>query len=347
MLSVPTVIVIGAGAGTDIGMPLGSKLSQELADRLNIAFDMSNNMKSGNVELYEWVKRVAKDRNEPANQWRAAARMVAAGIDYTRSIDAYLYTHKSNERVKVCGKLAIAQTILQYEKDSAVFVNAANEWKDKEAVLSSWMPALFHILQDGIVADENLDQFFNNLCIVNFNYDRCIDQFFHKALCDLYQIGHAEAYKVLTTLKIYHPYGSVGALSGQGVRQVEFGATDYGDLIGVSNEIRTFNEKVEERDDLNAMRKRIATADTIIFLGFHFHQQNMELLMPAAKKPWKRNISVYATALGRSASDEHVIANQIAPMFAADGWSLTTRIHRSFDCKNLFKEYGTTLLARK
>jgi hypothetical protein len=40
MFSVTTVFIIGAGAGADIDMPLGSALSLEIAQKLNIRFGL-------------------------------------------------------------------------------------------------------------------------------------------------------------------------------------------------------------------------------------------------------------------------------------------------------------------
>jgi hypothetical protein len=36
MFAVPTVFIIGAGAGKEIGMPVGSELSLEIARKLDI-----------------------------------------------------------------------------------------------------------------------------------------------------------------------------------------------------------------------------------------------------------------------------------------------------------------------
>jgi hypothetical protein len=40
----------------------------------------------------------------------------------------------------------------------------------------------FGLLQEGIVESRNLETIFDNLAIINFNYDRCVEHF-HIALC--------------------------------------------------------------------------------------------------------------------------------------------------------------------
>jgi hypothetical protein len=108
--------------------------------------------------------------------------MVAQGIGYTRSIDAYLNAHKDNTKVKICGKLAIAHTILAHEKSCALYVRSSSEFSDVKKIEQSWFSDFLYLMQDQIVANENLDNIFDNLCIINFNYDRCVEQFLFYAL---------------------------------------------------------------------------------------------------------------------------------------------------------------------
>ena len=122
MFSIPTVFIIGAGAGKEVGMPVGSELSAEIAKKLDIKHkDGGRELMSGDYEISVALRRITKAKGENYNDWRAAGTMVAAGIRYTRSIDAYLNSHKDNEKIKVCGKLAIAQTILAYERSCALY----------------------------------------------------------------------------------------------------------------------------------------------------------------------------------------------------------------------------------
>ena len=115
MFSVPTIFIIGAGAGKEIGMPVGRELSATIAKELDIKHkNFGPELSSGDYEISTALRRIAKVKHEDYNDWRTAATMVAAGIGYTRSIDAYLNAHKDNERIKVCGKLAIAHTILAH-----------------------------------------------------------------------------------------------------------------------------------------------------------------------------------------------------------------------------------------
>jgi hypothetical protein len=133
------------------------------------------------------------------------------------------------------------QAILEHEKGCSLYVqNDERGWQNREKAMSSWLRRFFYILQDKIVVSENLDRIFDNLCIINFNYDRCVQHFLFHAIRNLYQTGDEFTWNLMSKLKIFHPYGIVGYLWDANRRRVAFGATDYGDLVGLSDEIRTF-----------------------------------------------------------------------------------------------------------
>jgi hypothetical protein len=129
----------------------------------------------------------------------------------------------------------------------------------------------------------------------------------------------------------------------QGRRQVGFGATDYGDLVELSGEIRTFNEQMDDEVELRAIREQVGNAQMIIFLGFHFHHQNMELLKAAG--PGRGGIvNSYATAFDRSEADQNFIDGQIRRLLNDRGGSWNIYVDRNCDCKRLFKDYSAIWL---
>lgn len=347
MFSVPTVIVIGAGAGKELNMPAGSDLSSEIAEKLYIMHRRYGpELDSGDYQLSALLQQIARKRKENYEDWRTAAIAVSRGISYTRSIDAYLNAHRDDEKIKVCGKLAITQLILAHEKDSYLYIdphNPAKGFRDRTQVEKSWLSDFIFLLQDRIIKNENLENIFDNLCVINFNYDRCIEQFLFQVLQPLYRIDQDRASQLLQRFVIYHPYGQVGFMPWEnGIPKVSFGVADYGDMIGLSEQIRTFNEQMEDRQELAEIRRRVAEAQRIIFLGFHFHTQNMELLnaTPPARGG---TVFAYATAFDRSAADRILIDEQIRRMLAGRGG--TWDVHaQDQDCKGLFKDYGATWL---
>ena len=331
-------------------MPMGKDLAASINTKLNIRHkDFGPQLKSGDRTIAAALKQIARLGHEDYNAWRAVGCTVSSGIHHTRSIDAYLNTHKDDEMVKTCGKLAIVQTILERERGCAVYVpdNSADQFKNSTKVREPWLPDFLFILQDRIVKSESLDDVFQNLCIINFIYDRCVEQFLCFALSHLYRIDKNRASKLMQSLKIFHPYGQVGYMPWENnaqKRNVDFRVSDYGDLLRLAEHIRTFDEQIEDGIELQILREIVASASRLIFLGFHFHRQYMQLM--AASPPGRGGIvNVYATALGRSEPDQVLIDKQIRKMLHARGGTWNVSIERAADCKKLFKDYGATWIS--
>jgi hypothetical protein len=116
MLRRPTVLILGAGAGVDLDMLVGEKLSAEIADKLDIRFDDRDRLKSGPPEVTESLRRFARGREINFNEFRQAAVLIKQGVHYSGSIDSFINSHKHNEKLAVCAKLGIIHTIFAYEK---------------------------------------------------------------------------------------------------------------------------------------------------------------------------------------------------------------------------------------
>lgn len=113
-------------------------------------------------------------------------------------------------------------------------------------------------------------------------------------------------------------------------------------LIEVSKRIRTFNEQIEEEETLRKMSEWMSEAERIVYLGFHFHDQNVEVLRSQA--PARGGIvNSYATAFQRSTSDVQIIDEQIRAGLNKRGGSWNVYIAKDVDCAGLFREYGTAL----
>src|SRR6476469_6333049 len=91
------------------------------------------------------------------------------------------------------------------------------------------------------VSRDELPGIFDNLTLIVFNYDRCIEAYFPRALEAYYGISRAEANEVFSRLEIIHPYGLTGGLSPSGELSAEFGSTDV-NLLEVAQSIKTFSE---------------------------------------------------------------------------------------------------------
>jgi hypothetical protein len=350
MLDRPTVFVIGAGAGHGLKMPLGDRLSEIIADKVNIHKD-GTNLLSGNNEILEIVERLARTKKIGLTEFISAGRMIASGVRHSRSIDNYVHTHRDKPMVGCVAKVAIVHTILKAERDSALWINPSKhpyEFQDEPSVRQSWMYDFFTLLQDQIIESENLDQIFDNLSIINFNYDRCIEHFLLRALLDLFPTkGEGILTELINEkLTIIHPYGIIGKLPWQ-TRQdaVPFGAEQRRhDIAQLSTQIRTYHEQITDNEELRKIRTLIADAERIIFLGFHFHKQNMELLTAQDRAiDAKGPASVFASQVNRSTSDMEIIEQRIQAMLNGRKILPGSAYKGGCDCKSFFRDFGTLL----
>ena len=339
MLKAPTVFVLGAGAGVDIEMLVGETLSTQIGDKLDIRFE-TGHLKYGNPDVVESLRHYTNERKENFNEYRQAGVLIKKGVHYSRSIDSFINSHKHNEKLAVCAKLGIVHTIFEYERRSAVYRPPNKSFKNEDKVRSSWLSELFNLLLRDIYVAENLHEVFKNLTIINFNYDRCIQQFFFHALCEWSQKSESEIAAIVGKLRIYHPYGTVGELPwSQGNKpKAEFGGEEHDDRLDrYIASIKTFHEQIEEGDELNMMRQAVWAAKRVIFLGFHFHPQNMDLLqLPEATKEMLPR--VFATVKERSRADIDVIVGRIKQSLRRTAAGDIVRTFEG-DCKGLFREY--------
>jgi hypothetical protein len=262
-------------------------------------------------------------------------------IHHTRSIDAYLNTHKDNEAIKVAGKLAIVQSILEAEHECDIR-RSDDGWRGSKNVNQSWLPDLFYIMQDGIGKADNIADIFENISFITFNYDRCLEHYLFYSIMELYRLNEQSAAEVMGSLKIHHPYGQVGSLpwAASSKRKVAFGVKDYGDIAGLSEEIKTFNEQIEDEVLLAGVRGTLNQAERIVFLGFHFHKQNMDLLTVTNESGTVRP-HVFATTIGRSGPEQSMITERVSKVTGVNRPPKSIEL-LALGCKDLFKRYAST-----
>jgi hypothetical protein len=81
-------------------------------------------------------------------------------------------------------------------------------------------------------------------------------------------------------------------------------------------------------------------AGSVVFLGFAFYEQNMELINPIIPTKAKR---IFATAWGISPSDCEVVKEQILQTFDRKPQHLKIELRNSLKCAHLFREYSRSL----
>jgi len=262
------------------------------------------------------------------------------------SIDNFIDSHRADARIATCGKLAIARCILDAESESSLFVNRGERYPkiDFSRVEPTWFNTFFQLLTENC-QETDLDERLDQVAIVTFNYDRCIEHYLHGALQNYYGVSAERAAQALAHLQIFHPYGSVGPLPWQQrVGGIEYGATIGGrGLIDAANGIRTFTEGVEPSTSrVEAIRATLRDANRLAFLGFAFHRLNLDLLFPGLPAGGQvLNRPTFATGLGISKADGKEIANDLSRLGAIVVERFEFR--NDLTCAELFREYWRNL----
>jgi hypothetical protein len=102
--------------------------------------------------------------------------------------------------------------------------------------------------------------------------------------------------------------------------------------------VRTYHEQIEQGEELNAMRHELRKANNVVFLGCHFHEQNMNLLcIPGPRQNLAR---VYATVLHRPGTEVEMVRKRIKTALLMNSAQADNAIKTlDGDCKALFREY--------
>jgi hypothetical protein len=351
MFKSKTVFIVGAGASCEAGLPSGEALKSEIAARLNIRYgDYGDSLESGDIRIIEALKEASRRNGTGGNIniylpdcWRISDVVPTASI----SIDNFIDAHRGNKSIELCGKLGIVKSILDAEHKSKL----AGTPDDPERFLlkglaGSWYLSFLQMLTEGVSRDD-IKSISDNVSIITFNYDRCIERFLVQGIADYYAVEASAAQDVVKAIPIYHPYGSLGPLPWQSQQ----GFTPFGsqrvDLNNVAAGIKTFTEGMDDDDELTAMRSLIANADTVVFLGFAFHPLNMELLTSHGNSAVTR---VFATSLGLSKSDETVISEDILRFLGKDDLSYMEQMQlqpemEQLTCGEFFKYFFRSLTA--
>src|SRR5258708_428635 len=111
-------------------------------------------------------------------------------------------------------------------------------------------------------------------------------------------IPEKEAAAIVEDLNIIRPYGTLGSIFPNNPLALPFGSARYPELFSMIDRIRTFTES-EALHDKDVLREAITAAAMIIFLGFGFHPQNLQLLSLPKTLPF-RPAKVLATVHGVS-----------------------------------------------
>lgn len=122
MFESKTLFVVGAGASSEAGLPLAKKLKSDIAGRVDIRFNIAAPLEqqTGDPVITEAIRRHVRDSTggRDINPYLHAGRHISRAMPQAISIDNFIDTHRKDEKIELCGKLAIVQAILHTERRS-------------------------------------------------------------------------------------------------------------------------------------------------------------------------------------------------------------------------------------
>lgn len=305
-----TVLIVGAGASAEVGLPLGTGL----VDQITGLVGFQRNELSGRLPEHKPFVRALMNHAGQGNlrhYERAAAQMIA-GMRSAESVDRFIDRNREDEFIRTLGKAAIIEAIALRERNSKLYGDKGAPIVGRSEIDETWYWTFVKMLLEG---SPPLAELFDNVAIVCFNYDRCIEHYLTCELMRSYHIDHQQAAKLVSRLTIWHPYGTIAPLDTQELNGVAFGDNESvsGRSFYLATRIKTFTEEHGDRTLIDAVRARIRDAQILVFLGFGYYKQNLHLIQP----DWPTKIRwVLGTGFGLSDSDRYVVEQErLGPWF--------------------------------
>lgn len=317
-----TVFVIGAGASRELGLPVGDTLMDQIVaslapDNGNFGFGTQRIVEALTHKLLKehgpnWFPHVADYRN--------AAEKITRAMPFSRSIDTYLESQQDDQHVVHLGKLAICHCILDAESQSHLSGGDRHQVRKREGLSQSWYAPLGRILTAGH-RPSDITNLFENVSFVVFNYDRCLEVYLERLVNDYFDVDGATATATLRSAEIVHAYGQVGKMAWQTEQDEQQDAVLFGgispfmdpdpNIDRLSEQIRTYTETTDSQTGMR-IKRLMSEADTVVFVGFGFINQNMKLIKPYRNAPVKR---IFGTTFGFSRDDQKAISLKVLQAF--------------------------------
>lgn len=339
------VYIIGAGASKEAGLPTGKELQYLICNALDFRFGTYGTTEKGDDKIIEAIREHAS-ADRKVKIYLQASSIIKKGIHLTKSIDTFIDNHRDDETIAFCGKLAIVRTILKKEAESSLHSFSRKYENNSSYLDDTWLISFFKNISEGCNKKEIKNRL-KSIKLIIFNYDRCIEQFLFHAISNLYEIDTKETLEILNELKIFHPYGSIGNPFPTKEEGIIYGANPVpSKLLELSKNIKTFTEGTSALEsDINEIKIVMKNAKKVIFLGFAFHQLNMEILKPAYNE--RKYPEFYATTYGFSDHDRELIKYKIRDLYHNDRIShFPPTIHttdKTKTCYDFFNEFQIAL----
>jgi hypothetical protein len=294
MITVPTTLILGAGASMPFGFPSGAQLREQLCHPANLT-ELTRYGTFSELEIEKFCEAFLRSG--------------------TGSIDAFLarrgdhvVVHGGHTFAQI-GKAAIAFALIRKEDVGALhnFTNGDN-----------WYQYLWQNLGESIEEIENAP-----ISIVTFNYDRSLEMYLLLAIQNAFGVSEAQAALHLKKISINHVYGQIGGLaclsdSPDGCRSYKQSTSPENIKIGAAG-IKVIAEDRGDGAEFEKAQAAIASAEKICFLGFGFDPINVrrlgikELLIKRFPNSRFVHPTTFATTLGMLHAERETVIQLLLP----------------------------------
>lgn len=314
-------IIVGAGASVELGFPAGRGLLSEISKKVNKIAKNGHQTyyTTASKNLERSLEKIAANGDSKYSHAElirvmSEAYWIASNAPLAPSIDNLLHSHQSDSTINQVGKALICDCLYDAERQSAIMpytsrpddISYLHRTDRNLSAANSWLSRMFWLLAEGSQFKDYLEKL-SKINFICFNYDRCIEHYLSNAAISYFKLESNDTAKALNSIRIVHPYGSLGKLQVKGGWVTGFGECD--DLYESSLQIKTFTEGLQHESHKESISQGVKNADRIVFLGFGFLPLNMDLLfngIDEAKLP-----RILGTAKGLSNSSAEIIKDFI------------------------------------
>ncbi len=249
MINNKTIFILGAGTSIPYGYPSGN----ELVEKVQFAAANSSKVFFSNAQEIEKAYQFANDLYKSDSS----------------SIDLFL--EKRPEFLNI-GKLFISSVLLSFENPNEIF-----KFKNRNN-------GIYHYIFNNMISGGCQFKDFreNKISFITFNYDRSLEFFFFESLKHTYGKSDEETKNEVEYIPIIHMHGSLGPLPWQNEKGIPYLSRENKQikhLARYSSSCLSIISEISSIKKENAIAKRlILEASHIYFLGFGFHNENLNNL---------------------------------------------------------------------
>lgn len=283
MITIPTTLILGAGASADVDLPFGWEFRNRIC-QLHSDYLFMRQMTSRGLE--------------------ADAREFLERFRYSQiySPDRFLETYPEYTTV---GRYAIAWVLANCESAESVFSTT------KRA--PPWYEVLIDVLDFG--APEYRE---NKLSILTFNYDRSLEYYLWGVIESRYRGDDKKMAELwFNKPEIVHLHGQIDAFEPRSDHGRQFQPIDnsseqgaYEDIEIAADGVKIIHEVQADTDEFLAARYILENSRRVAFLGFGFDERNINRLEVFGEK--RDDLQVFGTGAGFSyAQQQEIIENRL------------------------------------